>query len=158
MGINIFSYYSKSNIINSPFKLAASKLRIENKPAGLLTEAPLVNVKMYLESFFIAAFCWLIDPKLINLSPAYAKLVVLLPVSKLTSSKVNLVWSNTNLNWDAINSSEPNVSSTINLSSSILLVTATLAVPTPVLFSVEVDLVTVGLGEGDSVDSGCAEL
>ena len=57
MGINIFSYYSKSNIINSPFKLAASKLRIENKPAGLLTEAPLVNVKMYLESFFIAAFC-----------------------------------------------------------------------------------------------------
>ena len=84
MGINIFSYYSKSNIINSPFKLAASKLRIENKPAGLLTEASFVNVKMYLESFFIAAFCWLIDPKLISLSPAYAKLVVLLPVSKFT--------------------------------------------------------------------------
>jgi hypothetical protein len=46
MGINIFSYYSKSNIINSPFKLAASKLRIENKPAGLLTEAAFVNVKI----------------------------------------------------------------------------------------------------------------
>ena len=57
MGISIFSYYSKSSIINSPCRLAASEFLIENNPVGLSTDDALVNVIVYVASFLRGYFC-----------------------------------------------------------------------------------------------------